>query len=81
MLRACLASSVTGVDLPLGARVRTIAYLDANSGSLIGGAIAAGGAAVVVFLKTRMHGFTRLFRGRSRSREAASANVAPPEET
>ena len=61
--------------------MRTIAYLDANSGSLIGGAIAAGGAAVVVFLKTRTHRLTRLFRGRSGTREAASATVTSPEET
>jgi hypothetical protein len=61
--------------------VRTIAYLDANSGSLIGGAIAAGGAAAAVFLKTRMHRFTRLFKSKSGSREAASAIVTPPEET
>jgi hypothetical protein len=61
--------------------VRTIAYLDANSGSLIGGAIAAGGAAVVVFLKTRMHGFTRLFRRKSGTGKAAPATVTPPEET
>jgi hypothetical protein len=58
-----------------------IAYLDANSGSLIGGAIAAGGAAVVVFLKARTHRLTRLFRRRSGTREAASANVTPPEES
>jgi hypothetical protein len=61
--------------------VHTIAYLDANSGSLIGGAIAAGGAAMVVFLKSRTHRLTRLFRRRSRTREAASANVTPPEES
>ena len=61
--------------------MRTIAYLDANSGSLIGGAIAAGGAAVAVFLKTRIHRFTRLFRRKSGTREAASAIVTSPEET
>jgi hypothetical protein len=61
--------------------VRTIAYLDANSGSLIGGAIAAGGAAVVVFLKTRTYRLTRLFRRRSGTGEAASANVSSPEES
>jgi predicted outer membrane repeat protein len=61
--------------------VRTIAYLDANSGSLIGGAIAAGGAAVVVFLKTRTYRFTRVFRRRSGTREAASAKVTSPEES
>jgi hypothetical protein len=82
LLRAWLASIVLGVAwISLGARMRTIAYLDANSGSLIGGAIAAGGAAVVVLLKSRMHRFMRLFRGRSGSREAAPTIVTPPEET
>ena len=61
--------------------MRTIAYLDANSGSLIGGAIAAGGAAVVVFLKARTHRLTRLLRRGSGSGEAASANVTSPEES
>jgi hypothetical protein len=60
--------------------VRTIAYLDANSGSLIGGAIAAGGAALIVFFKSRMHRFTRVFRRKAGSREASP--IAPsPEET
>lgn len=61
--------------------MRTIAYLDANSGSLIGGAIAAGGAAVVVFLKARTHRLARLFRRGSGTGEAASANVTSPEES
>ena len=60
--------------------MRVIAYLDANSGSLIAGAIAAGGAAFAVFFKTGFHRVTRVFRRKSRSEEKAPAVVTPPEE-
>ncbi len=59
--------------------MRTIAYLDANSGSLIAGAIAAGGAAFAVFFKSGLHRMTGVFKRKSRGQEAAPAVVTPPE--
>jgi hypothetical protein len=58
--------------------VRAIAYLDANSGSLIAGAIAAGGAAFAVFFKTGLHRVTRVFKRKPQGPETAA--VTPPEE-
>jgi hypothetical protein len=58
--------------------VRAIAYLDANSGSLIAGAIAAGGAAFAVFFKTGLHRVTRVFK--RKPKRAETAVVTPPEE-
>ena len=58
--------------------MRAIAYLDANSGSLIAGAIAAGGAAFAVFFKTGLHRVTRVFKRKPQGQETAIAT--PPEE-
>jgi hypothetical protein len=60
--------------------VRTIAYLDANSGSLIAGAIAAGGAAFAVFFKTRLHQVTRIFKRKGPEQETTASAATPPEE-
>jgi hypothetical protein len=60
--------------------VRAIAYLDANSGSLIAGAIAAGGAAFAVFFKTGLHRVTRIFKRKAPHQQPAPAPVTPPEE-
>jgi hypothetical protein len=46
-----------GYEIPKGEHMRTLAYLDAGSGSLIASAIVAGSAGVAVVFKT---GFRRL---------------------
>ena len=70
--------------------MRTIAYLDANSGSLIAGAIAAGAAGFAVFFKQGLHRFTGVFKRKPAADDAAAAVVAqdapaaavtPPDET
>ena len=61
--------------------MRAIAYLDANSGSLIAGAIAAGGAAFAVFFKTGLHRVTRIFKRKAAPQQQPTpAPVTPPEE-
>lgn len=60
--------------------MRTIAYLDANSGSLIAGAIAAGGAAFAVFFKSGLHRVTRVFKRKPQVQETTAAVVTPPDE-
>ena len=60
--------------------MRVIAYLDANSGSLIAGAIAAGGAAFAVFFKSGLHRVTRIFKRKPAGPDTTAAVVTPPEE-
>jgi len=60
--------------------VRAIAYLDAGSTSMIAGAIAAGGAAVVVFFKTQFHRVGGVFKRKSATKDASAAVDATPDE-
>lgn len=60
--------------------MRTIAYLDANSGSLIAGAIAAGAAGFAVFFKSGMRRFTGVFKRKPQAQDSPATAVTPPEE-
>ena len=60
--------------------MRAIAYLDAGSTSMIAGAIAAGGAAIVVFFKTQAHRVGGVFKRKSTPKDASAAVDAAPEE-
>ena len=58
--------------------MRTIAYLDANSGSLIAGAIAAGAAGFAVFFKSGLRRFTSVFKRKQPVQDSpATAATAP----
>lgn len=58
--------------------MRTVAYLDAGSGSVIASAIVAGGAGIVVLFKTGWGKLGLLFSPRKRreAREAEEARLA-----
>ena len=60
--------------------MRAIAYLDAGSTSMIAGAIAAGGAAIVVFFKSGFHKVGRVFKRKAAPPDASAAVDAAPEE-
>jgi hypothetical protein len=55
--------------------VRLVAYLDANSGSMVIGAIAAGFAGIAVVFKVGWRRFTSLFSSKARA-EARAARAA-----
>ena len=61
-----------------GRAVRLVAYLDANSGSMIAGAIAAGFAGIAVVFKVGWRRFVAFFspKARAEAKAAAAAKTA-----
>jgi hypothetical protein len=57
-----------------------LAYLDANSGSLIASAIAAGGAGVAVAAKMKWQQFRKPFSKKGATEETTEAAVEEPAE-